>query len=84
MSCLIVSDQIRVQLNDRDVALPADEVVSSGKYTGQNSALQHPEMSRMRLSAMLRRSGAAQVDGARLTWSTMLGRRMAECANSNQ
>lgn len=84
MSCLIVSDQIRVQLNDRDVALPVDEVVSSGKYAGQNSALQRPEMSRMRLSAMLRRSGAAQVDGGRLTWSTMLGRRMAECANSNQ
>jgi hypothetical protein len=83
MACLIVSDQIRVQLNNSDVAVPVEEVVAPGSLAAQRSALQRPDMSRMRLAAMLRRSGPRTQDGARLTWATMLNRRMAECANSN-
>lgn len=82
MSCLIVSDQIRVQLNAVDVALPVDEVTSYDPY-GRTSSIQRPDMSRMRLRAMLRRSVKPTTDGARLTWATMLNRRKSECANSN-
>lgn len=82
MSCLIVSDQIRVQLDNKDMAVPADEVTGRGMSTP--SALQRPDMSRMRLAAMLRRSGArSTIDGARLTWNVMLSRCVAQCANSN-
>jgi hypothetical protein len=82
MNCLIVSDQIRVQMDNKDMAVPADEVTGRGMSTP--SALQTPDMSRMRLAAMLRRSGAGKtIDGARLTWNVMLNRCVAECANSN-
>lgn len=82
MNCLIVSDQIRVQMDNKDMAVPADEV--TGRGMGTPSALQRPDMSRMRLAAMLRRSGArSTIDGARLTWNVMLNRCVAECANSN-
>lgn len=83
MSCLIVSDLIRVQLNNLDVAVPVEHVIAPGSAAAARSALQRPDMSRMRLAAMLRRSGTGSADGVRLTWATMLNRRMAECANSN-
>jgi hypothetical protein len=83
MSCLIVSDQIRVQMDAHDVAVPASDVVRGGSYMGQNSALQRPDMSRMRLAAMLRRSGSTQADEPRLSWATMLNSRISNCANSN-
>lgn len=83
MPCLIVSDQIRIQMDNRDMAVPAEEVTGR-TLASQPSALQRPDMSRMRLAAMLRRSGArSKIDGARLTWNVMLGRCVAECANSN-
>lgn len=84
MTCLIVSDQIRVQLYSQDVAVPAEEVISPSSPVAQRSALQRPDMSRLRLASMLRRSGNKAADGARLTWAAMLSRRMEECANSNQ
>ncbi|HEY8190292.1 MAG TPA: hypothetical protein VIF12_06370 [Micavibrio sp.] len=84
MTCLIVSDQIRVQLYSRDVAVPAEEVTSSSPLASQRSALQRPDMSRLRLASMLRRSSSKAANGARLTWAAMLNRRMEECANSNQ
>lgn len=85
MSCLIVSDLIRVQLNNLDVAVPVEHVIAPGSIAAGRSALQRPDMNRMRLAAMLRRTRGAppSVNGARLTWATMLGRRMEECANSN-
>ena len=83
MTCLIVSDQIRVQLYSRDVAVPAEEVISPPHSDGQRSALQRPDMSRLRLASMLRRSRNKAVEGARLTWASMLNRRMEECANGN-
>ncbi len=83
MTCLIVSDQIRVQLYNRDVAVPAEEVTSPDSLVTQRSALQRPDMSRLRLASMLRRSGGKAVNGARLTWAAMLNHRMEECANSN-
>jgi hypothetical protein len=82
MSCLIVSDQIRVQMNAHDVAVPASDVVRSGTYMGENSALQRPDMSRMRLAAMLRRTGTTHADTPRLSWSVMLNSRISNCANS--
>jgi hypothetical protein len=82
MACLIVSDQIRVQMDNRDMAVPAEEVTSHSPTT-QRSALQRPDMSRMRLAAMLRRTAKPSTDGARLTWATMLNRCVAECANGN-
>lgn len=82
MTCLIVSDQIRVQLDNADVAVPAKEVISPSSYN--HSSHQKPDIHRLRLASMLRRSPTAGAeDGARLTWSTMLNRRMAECANGN-
>lgn len=84
MNCLIVSDQIRVQMNNEDMAVPAEQVMSPAAMVAARSALQRPDMSRMRLAAMLRRgqrNGAAT--DARLSWSTMLGSRIANCANSN-
>ena len=81
MACLIVSDQIRVQMDNRDMAVPAEEVTSHSP--SQRSALQTPDMSRMRLAAMLRRTAKPSADGARLTWATMLNRCVAECANGN-
>lgn len=83
MTCLIVSDQIRVQMNNRDMAVPAEEVTSHSPAS-QPSALQRPDMSRMRLAAMLRRKATPKTDGARLTWATMLNRCVAQCANANQ
>ncbi|MDB5492152.1 MAG: hypothetical protein JWO78_2001 [Micavibrio sp.] len=84
MNCLIVSDQIRVQMDNRDMAVSADEVTGRGMPTPGASALQRPDMNRMRLAAMLRRSGTrSNIDGARLTWNVMLNRCVAECANSN-
>lgn len=80
MACLIVSDQIRVQMNNQDMAVPADEITSSTP----SSALQRPDMSRMRLSAMLRRNRRNEnSEGSRMTWTVVLNSRMAECANSN-
>ncbi len=84
MSCLIVSDLIRVQLNNLDVAVPVEHVIAPGSIAAARSALQRPDMNRMRLAAMLRRSGTRTgVDGMRLTWASMLNSRMANCANSN-
>lgn len=85
MACLIVTDQIRVQLNNSDVAVPVEDVIAPGSLAAQRSALQRPDMNRMRLAAMLRRTRSvpSAVHGVRLTWATMLGRRMEECANSN-
>ena len=83
MNCLIVSDQIRVQMDNRDMAVPAEEVTSHGP-AAQRSALQRPDMSRMRLAAMLRRTTKRDVvNASRLTWNVMLNRCVAECANSN-
>lgn len=87
MACLIVSDLVRVQMNNLDMAVPAEHVVAPGSIAAARSALQCPDMSRMRLAAMLRRSGKGGAnntnDTVRLTWATMLNRRKAECANSN-
>ena len=83
MACLIISDQIRVQLNNDDVAVPAEFVVAPSTFAAAGSALQRPDMSRMRLASMLRRSGLRNSIGARLTWASLLGSRMATCANSN-
>jgi len=83
MSCLIVSDQIRVQMDAEDVAVPADAVLHHGRYMGENSALQRPDMSRMRLAAMLRRNASDRNDEPRLSWATMLNSRISNCANSN-
>lgn len=84
MSCLIVSDQIRIQLNSRDLAVTAEDVTSSNNLSAQRSALQRPDMSRLRLSTLLRRSRRRAPDATRLTWTLVLGRRMADCANSNR
>lgn len=83
MACLIVSDQIRVQMDAQDVAVPADHVIRGNSYMGQSSALQRPDMSRMRLAAMLRRSAPRSDDEPRLSWSAMLNARIANCANGN-
>ncbi len=83
MSCLIVSDQIRIQLNSRDLAVTAEDVTSSNTIAAQRSALQRPDMSRLRLSVLLRRSRRKAPDATRLTWNVVLNRRMAECANTN-
>ncbi|MBI2233795.1 MAG: hypothetical protein HYU57_02120 [Micavibrio aeruginosavorus] len=56
MACLIVTDQIRVQLNNSDVAVPVEDVIAPGSLAAQRSALQRPDMNRMRLAAMLRRT----------------------------
>lgn len=85
MTCLIVSDQIRVQLYSRDVAVPAEEVTApGGSPVNHRSALQRPDMSRLRLAAMLRRSGLKSSGDHRLSWAAMLNPRMEGCANSNQ
>lgn len=83
MSCLIVSDQVRIQLNSRDLAVTAEDVTSSNTIAAQRSALQRPDMSRLRLSVLLRRSRRKAPDATRLTWTMVLSRRMAECANTN-
>lgn len=83
MSCLIVSDQIRIQMHNRDMAVTAEDVTSANSITAQRSALQRPDMSRLRLSVLLRRSRRRAPDATRLTWNAVLGRRMADCANGN-
>lgn len=83
MSCMIVSDQIRIQLNNRDLAVSAEDVTSSNTIAAQRSALQRPDMSRLRLSVLLRRSRRRAPDATRLTWNVVLNRRMADCANAN-
>ena len=81
MACLIVSDQIRVQMNNDDMAVPASDIVSHSA-TMPRSALQYPDMSRMRLAAMLRRKSTPAPSG-RLSWAAMLNGRIASCANAN-
>ncbi len=83
MSCLIVSDQVRIQLNSRDLAVTAEDVTSSNTIAAQRSALQRPDMSRLRLAVLLRRSRRRAPDATRLTWNVVLNRRMADCANGN-
>ena len=83
MACLIVTDQIRIRIDSNDVAIPANEVNAYGNMPGQKSALQRPDMSRMRLAAMLRQNRKSNADEPRVSWAAMLSPRMAGCANSN-
>lgn len=88
MGCSIINDTIHLHVEstrqDMDVLLPSRPAAQPKAKITAGSALQNPDLSKMSLSAMLRRVRQdAAVSGQKNYWSAFIERTQARCANGN-
>ena len=90
MGCSIINDTIQLHVEgaskDMDVLLQKPKTEAKAKVTA-GSALQNPDLSRMSLSAMMRRvrqnDTESAVSGQKNYWSAFMERTRSRCANGN-
>lgn len=91
MGCSIINDTIHLHVEgarqDMDVLLPSRPKTQPKTRVTGGSALQNPDLSRMSLSAMIRRvrqdAAEAAVSGQKNYWAAFMERTQARCANGN-
>ncbi|MCM2343812.1 MAG: hypothetical protein NDJ24_04550 [Alphaproteobacteria bacterium] len=88
MGCSIINDTIHLHVEstrqDMDVLLPSRPGAQAKTKITAGSALQNPDLSKMSLSAMLRRVRQdATLGGQKNYWSAFMERTQAHCANGN-
>lgn len=91
MGCSIINDTIQLHVEgsnkDMDVLLQNTPKNGQKPRVTAGSALQNPELSKMSLSAMLRRvrqdATQAGVSGQKNYWSAFMERTRSRCANGN-
>lgn len=91
MGCSIINDTIQLHVEGSDKNM--DVLLQNAQKPGQKpkvttgSALQNPELSKMSLSAMIRRvrqdATEAAVSGQKNYWSAFMERTRSRCANGN-
>lgn len=91
MSCSIINDTIQLHIEgtskDMDVLLQSRPKATPKTKVTTGSALQNPDLSKMSLSAMMRRvrqdDTEAAVSGQKNYWAAFMERTRSHCANGN-
>lgn len=91
MGCSIINDTIQLHIENADknmdVLIQRDGRTGPGTKAATGSALQNPDLSKMSLSAMIRRvrqdATESGVSGQKNYWAAFLERTRSRCANGN-
>lgn len=91
MNCSIINDTIQLHIEgaskDMDVLLQSSPKTYAKTKITAGSALQNPDLSKMSLSAMIRRvrqdATESAVSGQKNYWSAFMERASSRCANGN-
>lgn len=91
MNCSIINDTIQLHIEgaskDMDVLLQSGSKTAAKTRITAGSALQNPDLSKMSLSAMIRRvrqdATEAAVSGQKNYWAAFMERTQSRCANGN-
>lgn len=91
MNCSIINNTIQLHIEgaskDMDVLLQSSPKTYAKAKITAGSALQNPDLSKMSLSAMIRRvrqdATESAVSGQKNYWSAFMERASSRCANGN-